>query len=70
MVKLYKLVNDNFEKEESNDLAEVVIFDDGQCVVKWCGEIRSLVIFKSFDEFKSLSVTGTRRLEGPSLNLI
>ena len=52
-----------FETKQSNvSLAQVIVFDDSQTVVKWEGKIRSLVIHKSLDEFKSVSLNGERYL--------
>ena len=59
MLILYKL----YESQESEKLlAEIVEFDDGQVVVKWCGDVRSLVIFKNLDEFKTISLYKGRQL--------
>lgn len=41
-------------------MAHIIVFDDGQTVVKWCGKVQSLVIHKNLDEFISISVTGGR----------
>jgi hypothetical protein len=43
-------------------MAHVIVFDDDQTVVKWCGKVKSLVVHKNLDEFKSISVTGDRVL--------
>jgi len=52
-----------YENKESDIImAYVIVFDDGQTIVKWSGKVQSLVIHKSLDEFKSISVSGNRYL--------
>ncbi len=43
-------------------LADVIEFEDGQVVVKWTGSIGSLVIHKSLNEFKQISLNDNREL--------
>jgi hypothetical protein len=50
------------DKESDQILAHVIVFDDGQTIIKWCGNIKSLTIHQNLDEFKSISVTGSRYL--------
>ena len=53
---------DLYENQNEKLIAEVICFDDGQVVVKWKGDVQSLVIHKNMDEFKNISVTGVRVL--------
>ncbi len=43
-------------------LCHVIVFNDGQTIIKWCGKVKSLVVHQSLDEFKQISVTGERYL--------
>jgi hypothetical protein len=47
---------------EERIICDVIEFDDGQVVVKWGGEIRSLVIHSNLDEFKKISLNEKREL--------
>ena len=50
------------EHGEEHILCEIIEFDDGQVVVKWAGKIRSLVIHRNLDEFKSISLSENREI--------
>lgn len=50
------------DKIKNQILADVIEFDDGQLIVKWRGGVASLVIHKSLDEFKTISVNESREL--------
>jgi hypothetical protein len=58
-MQYYQLYENN---EEEKITAHVIVFDDGQTVVKWCGNVQSLVIHKNLDEFKTISVRDGRTL--------
>ena len=65
-MKYYKM----FENREADKvLAHVIVFDDGQTIVKWAGEIQSLVIHKNLDEFINLSIKDGRILTQSSFYL-
>jgi hypothetical protein len=52
-----------FDKQgRQHILCEVVEFDDGQVIAKWCGAIRSLVIHKTIEDFKQISLNNDRVL--------
>lgn len=42
-------------------LAEIIVFDDGQTIVKWQGKVASLTIHKNLDAFKEISVLPQKR---------
>jgi hypothetical protein len=58
-MQYYQLYENNEEEKIS---AHVIVFDDGQTIVKWTGLIKSLVIHNNLDEFKSISVRDGRTL--------
>jgi hypothetical protein len=60
LVQKGKVSSDKSLKLLEKTLAYVIVFEDGQCVVKWCGIVGSLVIHKSFNEFKSISLNDDR----------
>ena len=60
LVQRGEFSNDKSVKLLPKTLADIVIFEDGQTVVKWHGTVGSLVIHKSFDEFKSISLNDNR----------
>jgi hypothetical protein len=47
---------------EDTSLALVIEFSD-QVIVKWGGEVQSLVVFKSLEEFMKISLTPGRQLQ-------
>ncbi len=59
-MKIYSLksIEDNY-----STLATIIEFEDNQVVVKWHGNIQSLVIHHSLKNFKEISVGKTRQLE-------
>lgn len=59
---LYELYEKGDELSDEHVICDVIVFDDGQCIAKWRGEVRSLVIHKSFDELKKISLNDNRGL--------
>ncbi len=51
-----------FDVKKEKELAQVVEFDDGQVVVKWIGRVNGLIIHKSLEEFKEVSLNRNRAL--------
>jgi hypothetical protein len=61
MPRFYNLYSDDTENRQL--ICEIVEFSDNQVIAKWClSSIRSLVIHSSLEDFKTISVNGTRNL--------
>lgn len=53
----------NFEEFELWE-GDVVVFDhDWSCVVKWCGAVKSIIVYNSLDDFITISVNHNRVLK-------
>lgn len=50
-----------YDEGKENVVAQIVEFSDGQVVVKWCGDVKSLVVFNNIKEFEKVSVTPHNR---------
>jgi hypothetical protein len=63
-MNIYDLYEKGKYDEQGNEhvLCDVIEFDDGQVIAKWRGIVRSLVIHKNLDEFKSISLNDRRTL--------
>ena len=62
-IDYYELyANEQDAKYHKHKLATIIVFDDDECVVKWAGNIGSIVVHKSLDNFKKVSLTGERML--------